>query len=222
MYVILEDFRSCFRVRDRFCFVVDYGTRLDVDVVYGRHLCPDFTLKRWKEAMGLGLDSSESQSFDAEEETDAGLHAELAKYAIEDVDWGVTSLIFWPGDCVYSHIEATTASHATLNLARSWPNDCLYDHPDCKWGPERKAWNPSRLLDLQPNDDYTAIRLCEGEQLTQNVEYIALSHCWGQLKFLTLNTENLAAMKTSISVSELTKTFQDAITIARRLQVRYL
>jgi hypothetical protein len=66
MYVILEDFRSCFWVRDRFIFVVVYGTRLDVDVVYGRDLCLDFTHKRRKHALGLGLDSSESQSIDAE------------------------------------------------------------------------------------------------------------------------------------------------------------
>jgi hypothetical protein len=30
----------------------------------------------------------------------------MAKYAIEDADWEVTSLVFWPGDCRYHFVIA--------------------------------------------------------------------------------------------------------------------
>ncbi|KAF2827609.1 hypothetical protein CC86DRAFT_349226 [Ophiobolus disseminans] len=54
-------------------------------------------------------------------------------------------------------------------------------------------------------------------------KYACLSHCWGRTRSRhNTHTENLAANKVGIPLSELPKTFQDAIEIARRLDLHFL
>ena len=55
-----------------------------------------------------------------------------------------------------------------------------------------------------------------------NEPYVTLSHCWGSIAFQTLTRESYTSFQDGILISSLTKTFQDAITIARRLTVRFL
>jgi hypothetical protein len=54
------------------------------------------------------------------------------------------------------------------------------------------------------------------------VNYLALSHIWGRSQFTKLTTSNFQDLQKSISPSDLSQTFQDAIIVARRLGVRYL
>jgi hypothetical protein len=68
------------------------------------------------------------------------------------------------------------------------------------------------------------VRLCETSGLPMNDEkrYVALSHCWGGLEFLTLTRDNYSALRKEIPVDRLTKTFKDAVDLARGLEIRYL
>jgi hypothetical protein len=54
-----------------------------------------------------------------------------------------------------------------------------------------------------------------------DVDYIALSHCWGE-NDCRMTRSNLTAMLESIEFESLPKTFQDAITVARKLGVPYV
>lgn len=54
------------------------------------------------------------------------------------------------------------------------------------------------------------------------VQYATLSHCWGNLKFTTLATANLEVFRQGLPLHELSKTFLDAIHIARYLGFQYL
>ncbi|KFX97745.1 hypothetical protein V490_02658 [Pseudogymnoascus sp. VKM F-3557] len=77
---------------------------------------------------------------------------------------------------------------------------------------------PTRLIDLGS----TPIRLVQSSDLTTKPHYAALSHCWGTLDFYKLKQDNLEDFMRAISKESPTKTFQDAIYIARSLSLQYL
>jgi hypothetical protein len=52
--------------------------------------------------------------------------------------------------------------------------------------------------------------------------YVALSHCWGSVPFITTTSETLAARETGIPLRDMPKTFRHAVYTTRTLQVRYL
>jgi hypothetical protein len=84
---------------------------------------------------------------------------------------------------------------------------------------------PSRLLDVGPTKTDT-LRLCCSNK-NKTLKYVALSHCWGVLtkaekhKFCTTD-ENIKARQNGFDVSELPKTFRDAVKVAQNLGIRYL
>ena len=56
----------------------------------------------------------------------------------------------------------------------------------------------------------------------QNGPYVSLSHCWGSGQYFHLTTGAIDQMKTGISKSLLSKTFNDAIRAMLELGVKYL
>jgi hypothetical protein len=79
---------------------------------------------------------------------------------------------------------------------------------------------PSRLLDLDCSSNHNVIRLWETEGARGH--YATLSHCWGDAGHFTTSRASIAAKKQRIKLEELPKTFQDAVTVARRVGLRYL
>jgi hypothetical protein len=69
------------------------------------------------------------------------------------------------------------------------------------------------------------LKLVETRQEGVIDRYIALSHCWGKLtreeRFCTY-VENIESLKQHIPFDELPRTFRDAVTVTRALNVRYL
>lgn len=53
-------------------------------------------------------------------------------------------------------------------------------------------------------------------------EYATLSYCWGRDEFIKLTSENLASFLCIIPEEDLPKAFKDAISIARRLELKYI
>lgn len=52
--------------------------------------------------------------------------------------------------------------------------------------------------------------------------YTALSHCWGKMQIIRTTKDTIEQMKQSIPWASLSKTFQDAITLTRKLGVQYI
>jgi len=81
---------------------------------------------------------------------------------------------------------------------------------------------PSRLLDTSEGK----IRLLETTDSTaetlNNLQYAALSHCWGPKHFFVTDRNNIQDNKIEIKRNSLTKTFQDAVEITRQLGIQYL
>ena len=52
--------------------------------------------------------------------------------------------------------------------------------------------------------------------------YATVSHCWGHERFFVLTTQNIFEFEAGISLSRFPNSFQDAISIARRLGIQYI
>ncbi|RSL61416.1 hypothetical protein CEP51_013637 [Fusarium floridanum] len=131
--------------------------------------------------------------------------------------------------------EPRTQSH--FDFLRQWlricdeEHQCLKNHQEEEDGddePRAQPDNflPERVLDVGVGRDSDTLRL-KLSDLGERGKYITLSHCWGRPSdeqkdsFCTYRC-NLDARRKSIDWNALPRTFQDAITVARELGVRYL
>lgn len=125
----------------------------------------------------------------------------------------------------------STASPASIDLARHWLDQCHSNHSACRTSQnsnERQL--PSRLIDVGLQGSSPRPRLCvmaEGDAFnidTQTfwVPYLTLSHCWGKALIFKLTLENINELRCSLPMESLSRTFQDAILVTRLLGYRYL
>ena len=76
-----------------------------------------------------------------------------------------------------------------------------------------------------PTDDFTnrwPVKLVISAEERSIGPYLTLSHRWGSAKLLKLTSANLEEMRREIPMSQLSKTFKDAIVVARTFGVKYL
>ena len=109
---------------------------------------------------------------------------------------------------------------------RAWVQNCDTTHKDCmkrrKLTPKSKRFIPTRLLDIsgQPGEP---IRVIETATTSVQGPYCTLSHCWGLIEFQQLRDANRERfMKVGIPWHLFTRNFQDAIAVARSLEVGYI
>lgn len=107
-------------------------------------------------------------------------------------------------------------------MIKTWLMNCSREHGGhCAPNPGSRL--PSRLLDI----DQGIVRLVEltrnSRSSPESMSYLALSHCWGteSSNTRTIRT-NIKSMRNGIPISELPKTFQDAITVTLRLGYRLI
>jgi hypothetical protein len=89
---------------------------------------------------------------------------------------------------------------------------------------------PTRLLYVgaidDPSTDLNSVRLVLGSQIEAG-KYVALSHRWGKLedeekKMFCTSQDNIRQRLRGFSLSDLPKTFQDAVEVTRQLRIPYL
>lgn len=102
-----------------------------------------------------------------------------------------------------------------LPLVSRWLHECRTTHLQCK--SENNPFNPSRLVSTEKN----RVRLLLRQEIQGTPDYATLSHCWGQTKFITLNKHNLDQFRRAIPDEALSRSFIDAIVIARELGLLY-
>ncbi|KAF8838343.1 HET-domain-containing protein [Paxillus ammoniavirescens] len=108
---------------------------------------------------------------------------------------------------------------ASYKLAKTWLQECIEGHEEC---PKYKHQPlPTRVLDVAPVDDpQHQIRLCvpNGEAAA----YTALSYCWGGPQPFSTQKSTLETYLKGIDMQQLPSTIRDAITVTRKLGLRYL
>jgi hypothetical protein len=118
---------------------------------------------------------------------------------------------------------SNTQSKESFEIATQWIDECTADHACSTHLPlkEREDIFPSRLVDLDAFGDRSAdVKLVSNDGTHK--KYVTLSYCWGNSRTFTTTSRSLRLRSTRINFSTLPKTFQDAVQITRRLQVRYL
>jgi hypothetical protein len=119
----------------------------------------------------------------------------------------------------FRHIHEDSASQECLNLAADFFRDCYSKHARCK--ETDVPLLPSRILQI-PEDPHTlGLRLIECRE-ARGI-YAALIHCWGTAPTLRTTTSTLHQHQhQGIAWSSLPKTFQDAATVCRAVDIPYL
>ena len=126
------------------------------------------------------------------------------------------------------YIGFDTGSDQTWARIMSWLQLCHRTHPNCPKpgdsGHDADALAyPTRMLDLYPVKEARGpLKLATSANARPQGPYMTLSHCWGNYPILTLTSDNMAAFHERIDFDKLSKTFQDAVVITRRLGIRYL
>ena len=92
-------------------------------------------------------------------------------------------------------------------------NDCILNHPYCR--PSNTRAIPKRLIEV-PSADGAPIKVIHTTNMNTDVEYTALSHCWGTHPLPKLlkyhGNENIV-----FQWADLPRSFQDACTVTRNL-----
>ncbi|KAH7131922.1 heterokaryon incompatibility protein-domain-containing protein [Dendryphion nanum] len=111
-----------------------------------------------------------------------------------------------------------------LSRVRSWLRHCLDEHEICGAVPALEnipKLAPRRIIDVGKEDG--APRLCDFASVyTENMSYVALSHCWGSHQTYKTEKNTLKSRIDGIDWEELPLTFRDAIKVTRFLGIRYI
>ncbi|KAE9582726.1 hypothetical protein CGMCC3_g1346 [Colletotrichum fructicola] len=122
-------------------------------------------------------------------------------------------------------LSSNTASEEAWGKAITWIETCCSGHQSCNAEAAAEAWYPTRLLDLSaPDLDLDTLRLIvtSDEAIECKQRYTTLSHCWGSAQFIQLKKSTYGDFRKGIQLSNLPKTFRDAVEVTRRLGIRYL
>ncbi|KAL8941990.1 MAG: hypothetical protein Q9216_001923 [Gyalolechia sp. 2 TL-2023] len=94
----------------------------------------------------------------------------------------------------------------------------LKQHVKCNISrPTLQPFYPSRLVEILTQGEATNLRICLTGDDVPTGPYMTLSHRWGTASFLKLTLSNLADLVKGFSVTDLPRTFQDAISVVKRL-----
>jgi hypothetical protein len=107
----------------------------------------------------------------------------------------------------------------------NWIHECDHNHSNCL-KVTQTTWVPTRLLDLHYGD-LSSVRLVKTADEGVTGPYITLSHCWGprtkENEFLTTQGETEKKYMTQgIEISALSTNFQQAISVAKFIGIRYI
>lgn len=111
-------------------------------------------------------------------------------------------------------------------LARQWHFDCKANHAQCGLHEvsDSRRWRPTRLISFtaSPGRGTNVVQLVDGASLPDEAEYVALSHCWGEVHLPRLLASTEAELRAGYPMSQLPKTFREAIQVCRWLDYRYI
>jgi hypothetical protein len=84
----------------------------------------------------------------------------------------------------------------------------------------RENWHPSRLIYITKTG---SAKLQEAPDIPRSISYLTLSHCWGKVsEKIVLTTKNINEFKKQIPNLKRLRTFEDAVTITKRLGYNWL
>jgi hypothetical protein len=123
-------------------------------------------------------------------------------------------------------IPPNTGDIEVMQLAQGWLASCMNDHDACRDvdASHHPDYLPPRVLDITDvGQGFCRLLIVKGRSAPDDSSYIALSHCWGRdASFLTLTSDNITNFQQGIPLSDLPKSFVDAIQASQHLGFRYI
>ena len=107
-----------------------------------------------------------------------------------------------------------------MNKLSSWIKRCEEEHENGCPHP-KSPFMPRRLIEVRDSDNVDCLRLRTSDQLEPSA-YIPLSYCWGGDQPIKTTTTQISNWMKDIPYHQLPPTLQDAVTVCRHLQVRFL
>lgn len=107
-------------------------------------------------------------------------------------------------------------------IMQTWMKTCSESHAQCKLPRTSPSYRPTRLLRL---DSSKTFHLVTGDECPPNVQYVALSYCWGTKpveRLLRLLESTVESLSLEQPIENLPKTFREAMSVAQRFGVDYL
>jgi hypothetical protein len=121
------------------------------------------------------------------------------------------------------HVTDNTSSDDSLHRAAHWLQKCTETHKKCCADKPTPSWYPTRLLYLgDGGHDESFVWLIHTAREQPTGPYTTLSHCWGDKRPLQLTRQIASQPRPAILMTDMPKTFRDAVDVSRRLGVRYL
>ncbi|KAH9211176.1 heterokaryon incompatibility protein-domain-containing protein [Leptodontidium sp. 2 PMI_412] len=125
----------------------------------------------------------------------------------------------------YRPLSSSSESDQCIQIARHWLDQCEQDHSaTCQ--NDYVCNLPTRLVDLGSLEESVPPKListaAKNFSKSTKVKYTALSYCWGKKPFFKTTPTNMDSLMSSIPWDGLPKTVRDAITLTRKLRIRYL
>lgn len=120
-----------------------------------------------------------------------------------------------------SHPPIDTGSPKSLAWAKARIDECIASHPCSSFlSPTRSL--PSRLIDIGENPE-TGVVLRSTRDLSSEIQYTTLSHCWGERKPKCMTTsKNYDSQCRQIPWADIPRTFREAIKFTQGLNIRYI
>jgi hypothetical protein len=112
-------------------------------------------------------------------------------------------------------IPQTAGSKESFHFLQDRFENCVRNHSECM--PKSQKWTPTRLMYI--GSQTSEVRLSVNHP---SVEYIALSYCWGGVKFFQTTLVEYDSLTENIKWSNLPQVFQDAVTVAYTLGFQYI
>ncbi|KAL5405542.1 hypothetical protein PMIN03_008399 [Paraphaeosphaeria minitans] len=104
---------------------------------------------------------------------------------------------------------------------REWIKNCAETHENCN-NHRKSNFVPTRLVDLGM-ENTNMVRIVNTAKKNITGPYLTLSHSWGPPTFLQLRRENeIELMGQGVGISKLTTNFQQAISVAKFIGIRYI
>lgn len=105
-------------------------------------------------------------------------------------------------------------------MSVDWVNDCVTNHKQCRPPECDTPWFPTRVLDLGESEE---VRLIESKDAKLSGPYVTVTHRWGNVDdVFVLNKHTRSMLINGIPLDSMPRLFQDVISVARLLGVRYL
>ncbi|CZS98638.1 uncharacterized protein RAG0_07280 [Rhynchosporium agropyri] len=109
--------------------------------------------------------------------------------------------------------ERRRSAMESIPVLKEWIETCQTSHPECS---KEGGGLPTRVLDVSGQNVFLYVSRIEVEP------YAALSHCWGKLPVIQTHRSTLKERSVEIPWTNLSKTFQNAVTTTRLLSLKYL